>query len=136
MTPALWSLLGFVLWMFVLLVAIGVGHFVDVGRGRSEPRDLRGDGAHGSPRHQRLHRAHENCVENIGPFAVVVLVATVVGVRVDGLAIATLCARVVQSSAHVASGENRAVVVRLAFFLVQWGLMLGMVAVIARAARS
>lgn len=136
MSLALWSLLGFVLWMFLLLCAIGVGHFAAVGRGLSEPRDLRGDVAHGSERHRRLHRAHLNCVESVGPFAVVVLVAALVGARgalVDGLAVGTLCARVAQSSIHVASGENRAVTLRLALFLAQWALMLGLVVAIVRA---
>jgi uncharacterized MAPEG superfamily protein len=138
MTVPLWCLLGFVGWMFCLLAAIGVDHFRLVGGGAANPSDLLSDVPHGGDRHWRLHRAHLNCVENLAPFAVVVLTASVVGVRsatLDGLALIYLAARVCQSVTHVVSGSNRAVTVRLGFFLTQWACLVAFAVVILRAGR-
>jgi uncharacterized MAPEG superfamily protein len=137
MTIPLWCLLGFVGWMFLLLAAIGIDHFALVGRGLAEPSGLKADEPHGSARHWRLHRAHLNCVETLPAVATVVLVATVAGLRstgLDTLARVLLAARVFQSLAHIASGGNRAVVVRLTFFLVQWACLVGFGLVILRGA--
>ena len=136
MTVPLWCLLGFVGWMFCLLAAIGVDHFRMVGGGAAGPSELLSDVAHGGDRHWRLHRAHLNCVENLPPFAAVVLTASVVGIRdgtLDVLALIYLGARVCQSATHVASGSNLAVTVRLAFFLTQWACLVAFAVVIIRA---
>jgi uncharacterized MAPEG superfamily protein len=122
--------------MFCLLAAIGFDHFRLVGRGAATPSDLRADIEHGGERHWRLHRAHLNCVENLPPFAAVVLTAGVVGARnatLDLLALVYLAARVCQSVTHVASGSNRAVTVRLAFFLAQWACLVAFAVVAIRA---
>jgi uncharacterized MAPEG superfamily protein len=138
MTVPLCCLLGFVGWMFCLLAAIGIDHFRLVGRGTADPSDLMADIPHGGDRHWRLHRAHLNCVENLAPFAAVVLTASVVGVRgatLDALSLIYLAARVCQSVTHVASGSNRAVIIRLGFFLTQWACLVAFAVVIIRAAR-
>jgi uncharacterized MAPEG superfamily protein len=131
-------LLGFVAWMFCLLAAIGFDHFRLVGSGAADPSDLVSDVAHGGDRHWRLHRAHINCVENLPPFAAVVLTASVAGVRagaLDSLAVIYLTARVLQSVTHVVSGNNRAVTIRLAFFLTQWACLVAFAVVLIRASR-
>jgi uncharacterized MAPEG superfamily protein len=138
MTVPLWCLLGFVGWMFCLLAAIGFDHFRLVGRGAAGPSDLLADVAHGGDRHWRLHRAHLNCVENLPPFAAVVLTASVAGVgdaALDLLALIYLAARVCQSVTHVVSGSNRAVTVRLGFFLTQWACLVAFAVVVIHASR-
>ena len=128
MTTPLWCLVAFVGWMFLILLAIGVEHFALVGRGRAEPADLGADVPHGGARHGRLHRAHLNCVETLPAFATLVLVATVAGIRgggLDVLAVLVIVARIGQSLAHVASGGNLAVRIRLGFFLAQWACLVG-----------
>jgi uncharacterized MAPEG superfamily protein len=137
MTIPLWCLLAFVGWMFCLLTAIGVDHFRLVGRGAATPSDLVSDVPHGGDRHWRLHRAHLNCVENLPPFAAVVLTASVAGVHsamLDRLAVIYMAARILQSATHVASGSSRAVTVRLVFFLTQWACLVGFAVLIIRAA--
>jgi uncharacterized MAPEG superfamily protein len=79
MTVPLWCLLGFVGWTFLLLLAIGVSHFVLVGRGRAQPADLLADLPHGGDAHWRLHRAHLNCVETLPAFASMGLITSVTG---------------------------------------------------------
>ena len=124
--------------MFCLLVAIGFDHVRLVGGGAAAPSDLRADIAHGGDRHWRLHRAHLNCVENLPAFAAVVLTTSVAGVRssaLDLLALTYLAARVCQSVTHVASGSDRAVMVRLAFFLTQWACLVGFAVAVIRTPR-
>lgn len=136
MTVPLWCLLGFVIWMFGLLLNIGLDHFMAVGRAEAEPNELKADVPHGGERHWRLHRAHLNCVENLPAFATVVLVGTVVGIRslvLDRLALVFLAARVCQSLTHVASASNRAVTIRLALFVTQWVCLMAYVVAILRA---
>src|SRR5213593_1076745 len=136
MTLPLWCLLGFVGWMFCLLLGIGIGHFVEVGRGEAQPSELKADVPHGSERHWRLHRAHLNCVESLPVFGTVVLVATLAGVEsvmFSRLALVILAARICQSLTHVVSGSNRAVTIRLGFFLTQWACLVVYVVAIVRA---
>ncbi len=54
---------------------------------------------------QRSHRAHMNLIENIGPFAVLILVAHLSGMSGETTAMAAtvfLWARVVQAAVHIA----------------------------------
>lgn len=78
--------------------------------------------AHGPERYWRLNRAHINAAENLSIFAVAILAGRVAGV--DGpvfavLAVVALLARVTQSTVHVASNRNRAVLVRATAFFTQ-----------------
>jgi uncharacterized MAPEG superfamily protein len=77
---------------------------------------------HGSERYQRSMRAHANCVENLPVFAALVLLGSTLGgteSSFQAAAVIVLPARVLQSSVHIASGRNRAVLARFAFFSVQ-----------------
>ncbi len=106
MTVPLWCLIGFVVWVVILLVALTVARFRHLSRGGSY-RDF------GVPDDRRLiwrlFRAHLNALENLPLFATVVLVATVRGVTgraVDVLAVLYLAARVGQSVVHVSPGAG------------------------------
>jgi len=69
---------------------------------------------------QRAHRAHLNLVENLAPFAALVLIANVTGKNVTGCAALFFWARVVQAIVHIA---GVAYVRTLAFF-VSWLAMI------------
>jgi len=80
--------------------------------------------------YQRATRAHMNCVENLPVYGAIVLVATLAGRHgqlLDGLSVAVLCARVCQTSIHLAFVQTeRAVSYRFSFFTVQLIAMLWM----------
>lgn len=139
MAPPLWSLLGFSVWTLLLvLVGIGLPRFRAIVVDKARPNSFQPGVPHGSDRYQRTMRAHMNCVENLPVFAALVLTGVVAGVDsalFEGAAVTVLPARVLQSVTHVASGRNRAVLVRFAFFSVQLACFLAMAAAIALHAR-
>jgi uncharacterized MAPEG superfamily protein len=135
MTQPLWCLLGFAAWGMVLLYGIGVTRVTAVMTGKNKPNEFPGGVQHGGDRYWRLNRAHMNVVENIGWFAVIVIVGTIVGVKsswFETLPLVVLGARVVQSLIHISSGRNLAVNFRFTAFLVQHLAMLGMIFEIVR----
>lgn len=136
MSIANWSLLGFTVWTFLLVVVgIGVPRLTAIAQG-ARPNSFVPGTAHGSERYQRTMRAHMNCVENLPVFAVLVLTGTMLHLRgaFDLTAALVLAARVLQSATHIASGRNRAVILRFAFFVVQLVCFVAMTLMIARAA--
>jgi uncharacterized MAPEG superfamily protein len=135
MTLSQWALLGFVVWTVTLLVVgIGTPRIVAVINQQARANSFNPNVPHGSERYQRSMRAHLNCVENLPVFASLVLLGTLVaipGSLFQWAAITVLPARMLQTVAHVASGRNRAVLVRFTFFLVQllcFALMAGLLA--------
>ena len=137
LTPPLWCLLGFAGWTLALLLSVGAVRVSQILLGRKQANDFPGDVPHGSDAYRRLMRAHQNCVENLPLFAVVVLTAAVSEVRtgvIDLGAQVLLAARIGQSLAHVASGSNFAVSVRFTFFVAQIASLVAMAVSLARAA--
>ncbi|MBV30051.1 MAG: MAPEG family protein [Actinomycetota bacterium] len=65
---------------------------------------------------QRAHRAHLNLVENLAPFAALVLIANVTSTKVAGWAALFFWARVVQAIVHIAGIAY----VRTVAFFVSW----------------
>ena len=118
-----WALLGFVAWTLLLvLVGIGAPRFSAVLRKQARANSFNPAVPHGSERYQRTMRAHLNCIENLPIFAALVLLGTVLAVPGELfqlVAFAVLPARVLQSTVHIASGRNRAVLARFAFFSIQ-----------------
>jgi uncharacterized MAPEG superfamily protein len=135
LTLSLQSLLGFVVWtLLVVLVGIGTPRVAAVLTRRAPPKSFLADVPHGSERYRRTMRAHANCVENLPIFAVLVLTARAVSLEstvFEALAVAVLPARIAQTLVHVASGSNRAVIVRFWFFSLQFLCFLGMAAMLA-----
>jgi uncharacterized MAPEG superfamily protein len=118
-----WALLGFTVWTIALVIG-GIGatriKLVLTKQARANSFDPRVP--HGSERYQRSMRAHLNCVENLPIFAALVLLGTAHSMtdwHFQTAALAVLPARVLQSSVHIASGRNRAVLARFVFFSVQ-----------------
>lgn len=118
-----WALLGFAVWTIALLIAgIGVTRLLAIARREARPSSFDPSVPHGTEGYRRRMRAHLNCVENLPIFATLVLLGGALNLNdslFQGAAFAVLPARLGQSVAHVASGRNRAVLVRFGFFSVQ-----------------
>ncbi len=124
MLPSHWALLGFATWTLLLVLGgVGAPRISAILRRQARPNSFNLAVPHGSERYQRSLRAHLNCVENLPVFATLVLLGSVLNADRDALfqvaALAVLPARVLQSLAHIASGRNRAVLVRFVFYSVQ-----------------
>ncbi len=127
MTLPLWGLIGFVLWVVVLVVALTIARFRHLSRGGSHidfgvPDDRR--------LIWRLFRAHLNALENLPLFASVVLVAALRGVTggVFGLlAVVYLAARVGQSVLHISPGGGLRGHRRFILLVVQLTCLLGLI---------
>lgn len=129
MTTPLLALLAFCAWTVLLLLAIGFARVALVLGGHKSPNEFPGGVPHGGDRYWRLNRAHLNCLEFLPLLTAVVMVASMLGVQtplLDRYAMLIPLARVGQSAAHVASGNNLAVNVRFAFFGVQVVCLIGM----------
>jgi uncharacterized MAPEG superfamily protein len=133
MTLSEWALLGFAVWTMTLLVTcVGVTRVTAVVRKQARANSFNPNVPHGSERYQRGMRAHLNCVENLPVFASLVLLGTLLSIPSPLFQLAAftvLPARLLQSAAHIASGRNRAVLVRFVFFCVQllcFALMAGL----------
>jgi uncharacterized MAPEG superfamily protein len=134
-TPV-WALLGFTAWTLVVLV-VGVGghRWSRILTGRARIASFPADEPHGPPFYRRAVRAHANCVENLPVFGAIVLAGEVSGLRAtsfDALAVVVVVARVLQTSAHLTSGSDRAVSVRFSFFSVQLAAFVAMMGIVVR----
>ena len=114
-------LLGFVAWTLILLVVMEAIRTGLVLRKSVPANGFTPDNANLSPFMQRLARAHANCLESLPVVGVLLLAAMATGktATTDPLAPWLLVARVVQSSAHLASLSEAAVSLRFAAFAVQ-----------------
>jgi len=133
--PSLWSLLAFTVWtLLIVLLGIGAPRIAAVLARQAPPKSFAADVPHGSDRYRRTMRAHVNCVENLPVFAVLVLLSRVTRLEssvFEALAVAVTPARLLQTSVHIASGTNRAVLVRFWFFIVQLVCFFGMALLLA-----
>jgi len=94
---------------------------VAVTRGVREANSFTPDGTCGNPLLQRLTRARNNYFENAGSLALIVLVAFALG-RLDvlsGAAFVFLGARILQTTVHLISTTNHAVVLRAMCYFLQ-----------------
>jgi uncharacterized MAPEG superfamily protein len=137
MTIPVWMLLGFAAWTALLLLStIGVYRLSRVLSGRAGMADFPADRIEGDDWYRRSMRAHANCVENLPVFAAIVLAlcaGDVSGPHVNGLSIAILIARVMQSCVHICLPQTNAVVtVRFTFFLIQLVSFLTLIAIVVR----
>jgi len=119
-----WTLLGFAGWTLLLLMAtVGVYRWGNILFAQAAIASFRHDAPEGAGWYQRGTRAHANCIENLPVFGAIVYVITVIGLQgpmVDALCIATLAARVCQSTVHISHEQTNAfVAVRFSFYSVQ-----------------
>jgi uncharacterized MAPEG superfamily protein len=122
MTNSLLALLGFAAWTLLLLAGIALLRCYYTLRGERRANGFAVSGEDVSPFSGRLCRAHANCYENLPAFAAIIAVATLSGNAhiTDPLALWALAARVVQSSIHLISTRNRAVIARFSMLVLQW----------------
>ena len=134
MSIPVWALLAFATWTIaILMLGVGVYRWSLILTGKAELKSFHGDELHGSPLPRRAMRAHLNCVENLPVFAAIVLATQASGLHsatLDVLSAGVVAARVVQTSAHLASGSNAAIAVRSTFFSVQLAAFVWMVALV------
>jgi uncharacterized MAPEG superfamily protein len=120
----MWMLLGFAAWTLLLLIAtVGVYRWMHILVNRAPISGFPADAVGGADWYQRATRAHANCIENLPVFGTIVLAlyaSDISGPVIDGLSIAVLGARVVQSLVHVCHLQTNAMVTaRFTFFSVQ-----------------
>jgi len=135
MSIPVWAVLTFAMWTIIVLV-LGVGghRWSLISAGKAELKSFPGDEPHGPPFYRRAVRAHANCVENLPVFAAIVLAAQVSGAHspmLDALSVTVVAARILQTSAHLASGANGAIAVRFTFFTIQLSAFVWMAALVA-----
>jgi uncharacterized MAPEG superfamily protein len=128
-------LLGFAAWTVLLLMAtVGSYRWSRILTGIAPIGSFRTDQVEGADWYQRGTRAHANCIENLPVFGAIVLAlqaGNVAGSLVDGLAIAILVARIVQSLVHVCFVQtNTMVSIRFSFFSVQLVAFIWLMAII------
>ncbi len=133
---ALLALLIYGSWTLTLVACIAALRFREVQFRGHRINKFAVWGEDVSPFSERLCRAHANCYENLGVFAVIVGVALASGHAdiVGPLALWCVVARLCQSSAHLYSTRSRWVLVRFSFMVVQIGIQLTWVVQLALAA--
>ncbi|MBS7806803.1 MAPEG family protein [Variovorax sp. PCZ-1] len=126
MTNSLLALLGFAAWTLLLLMGIALLRcYYTLFRGRyANSFAVMGEDV--SPFSGRLCRAHANCYENLPAFAAIIAVAALSSNAhiTEALALWALAARLAQSSVHLISTRNRAVMMRFSLLMVQWVIQL------------
>ena|SRR5689334_7787771 len=137
MTIPQWTLLGFAAWTLALLMAtVGVYRWGLILFSRAAIASFRSDALEGAGWYQRGTRAHANCIENLPVFGALVYLISVAGLQgplVDGLCIAILAARLVQSTVHISHEQTNAfVAVRFSFYSVQLVSFLALIVMVVR----
>lgn len=120
------ALLGFAAWMMLLLAGIALLRCTLTLGGRRAANSFAVSGSDVSPFSGRLCRAHANCYENLPVFAAIILAATLSGQAdiTDPLALWALAARICQSTVHLISTRNRAVILRFGLLMIQFVVQL------------
>lgn len=129
------ALTALIVWALLLVVLMEALRGRLIAIGAVAPNELKPDNSNLSPFMQRLARAHANCLEGLPIFGGLLVVALLTGrgAVTDPLALWLVAARLVQSSAHLASLSVFAVNLRFSAFLVQlaiaaywsWALLFG-----------
>jgi uncharacterized MAPEG superfamily protein len=124
MTNSLLALLGFAAWTLLLLMGIAMlrSYYTLLGGRYANSFAVMGEDV--SPFSARLCRAHANCYENLPTFAAIIAVAALSGNAqiTEPLALWAFAARVAQSTVHLISTRNRAVMLRFSLLMVQWAI--------------
>jgi uncharacterized MAPEG superfamily protein len=121
MTNSTLALLGYAAWMLALLGGIALLRTYYTLIGGRYANSFKTTGEDVSAFSARLCRAHANCYENLPIFAALIAVAAFSGNAsiTDPLALLLLAARICQSTVHLISTRNRAVILRFSFLMVQ-----------------
>ena len=125
MTTPTWMLLCFAMWtLLLLLFTVGIYRWSRIFRGSVAIRNFPADAAGGDDWYKRATRAHANCIENLPVFGAVVFAldaGRVTSPLVDGLCVAVVLARVVQSTVHVGFIHTNTIAsIRFGFYFIQF----------------
>jgi uncharacterized MAPEG superfamily protein len=121
MTLSTLALIGYAAWALMLLGGIALQRsYHTLAKGRYA-NSFKTTGEDVSAFSVRLCRAHANCYENLPIFAALIAAAAFSGQSAitDSLALWLLAARIAQSTTHLISTRNRAVILRFSFLVVQ-----------------
>jgi len=120
------ALVGYIVWMIVLLAVLAILRSALTLTGKRAANAYTPSGADVSPFSERLCRAHANCYESfpiLGGLLLLALATQNTSIT-NPLAFAVLGARLGQSTIHLISTSVPAVLVRFALFLTQVGIAL------------
>ncbi len=126
MSHSILAVICFATWT-ILMAFVMVNHRVFyVLSGRRKINSFTPDGAGVSAFQARACRVHANCYENLPVFASLVLGAAVAGrgAVTDPWAMIAVYARIIQSTVHLMSTSEIAVMIRATFWTVQMLIML------------
>ena len=125
MSPSLRALAWFAAWTLVLAFVMVNHRVYFVLTGQRKINSFTPDGSGVSAFQQRACRAHANCYENLPVFAALILVAVTAGKSAitDSLAMIAVYCRMAQSTVHLISISQAAVMVRATFYTVQMLIM-------------
>ena len=118
------ALTGHIAWILLLLGAIAALRVTVSTRTGKPANSFAPDGADVSPFSNRLCRAHANCVESF-PFLgglLVLALATDTPHITDHLAPMVLMARMAQTTTHLISTHERAILIRFSFLVIQYAV--------------
>ncbi len=135
MSTSILALVCFAAWTIVMAFVMVNHRVFYVLTGRRKINTFTPDGAAVSAFQARACRAHANCYENLPVFGSLVLGAAVAGKGfvTDPLAMIAVYCRILQSSVHLISTSEIAVMIRATFWTVQmlimvwwaWRLLIG-----------
>ena len=125
MNPSLRALAWFAAWTLVLAFVMVNHRVYFVLTGQRKINSFTPDGSGVSEFQARACRAHANCYENLPVFAALILVAVVAGrsAITDSLSMIAVYCRMVQSTVHLISTSQPAVMVRATVYTVQMLIM-------------
>ncbi|HTL11219.1 MAG TPA: MAPEG family protein [Bdellovibrionota bacterium] len=123
-------LLAMVAWTLGLVGIVAVSRSTWVLVGKKRASGFPSGQEHGPEWYQRINRMHANAVENLAPFAALVLIGQIVA-RAEPLferaCVIFIASRIVQGLAHAISAKSDLVVtVRFTFFIIQYFCMIGL----------
>jgi len=125
MSPSILALVCFAAWT-LLMALVMVNHRVYfVLTGQRKINSFTPDGSGVSSFQVRACRVHANCYENLHVFAALVVGAAVAGkgAITNTLAMVAFYSRVIQSTVHLISTSQAAVMIRATFWTVQVAIM-------------
>ncbi|MDD3764987.1 MAG: MAPEG family protein [Nevskiales bacterium] len=118
------ALLGFAAWTLALIALVVGWRGLEIVRGKPANSWGRGNAIESPSLVKRAEHAHLNALENLPIFAVIVLVAQVIGKSavVDAVAAWVLYARIAQGVTHLIGVTHILVLIRATFYAIQFGL--------------
>jgi uncharacterized MAPEG superfamily protein len=115
------ALTGYIAWFLILITSIVLIHTVLTLSGKRQANSFSPEGNDVSDFKLRLHRAHANTLEAMPYIGGLLLLALATNTSqiTDQLAMPLLYARILQSTVHLISTNNLAVMARFTFLSIQ-----------------